>query len=864
MENKLIISLCDRIYENPIFQEDFELLVKNELRTKKLENGFSSEQIKKLLESATIMSLSRDNTYQKLAFKIAIFLLRQYKNKYKSLPFVTELILTRLGDLPTISHMYEIKDGHDYFSFFHDATDNELSYFGLPEVLAKKILNQYEVDSKNTWNLTNFQASVLRNLINKQNVSFSAPTSAGKSYIIHNYIAYKMFNSRQFSVIYIAPTKSLIAEVQKSIVEKLRKLPFDYRKVAVVNSADQLYTELYENVEKRVLVVTQERLQYILSHGLDFPVDLLVVDEAQKVKEEERGVILEEVVEDVTTKNPNAQTVFISPFIKNPEKFQSLFNLRDVISLSSSKTPVGQNIFYVSLTKDVAIVSLLSEELDRKIIEIEKIPIENDLPKAQFRIKSWVVNNLLRGQGNTLIYCNRPTECVKIADVIALDLGKIDISSELADAIEFMKKNVHEQYYLTDHLQSGIGYHYGRMPHFVRKVVKELFEEKKIDILCCTSTLLEGVNLPAKNIVLHKPKAGQTTPMDKFSVKNLAGRAGRLGRDYYGNIYCVDIENWKDGVDTFDDELETIQSSTEKTLSNNLEQLVEHLENYQVPEYGTRNVASVATSLIVRRLKNPGEDFGKILMMKYAKISSDDISRITNAVDSIIREISPLDVSIAIKNSTIDPRLQYELFKYLLKKDNLVLPPEPWFDTFYDDLLKIFKLIQEYFFKDDKKQSNYKYYTFVANQWIHQSSYKQILEHRIKFLEEKKGAKLTKSEINASIDRVDEILESTLKYNYTRGLRCYTDIAEFVIKKKDILGEYSKKLPDYLETGAYDDKVFLLLEVGLTRNNAIRIAHDIPEDIDTLPKCIDWLRSKREKIKKILHPLMYSELEELF
>ncbi len=92
------------------------------------------------------------------------------------------------------------------------------------------------------------------------------------------------------------------------------------------------------------------------------------------------------------------------------------------------------------------------------------------------------------------------------------------------------------------------------MPQFVRFYIKELFESKEIDLLCCTSTLLEGVNMPAKNIVLYSPKAGDE--MDRLSILNLAGRAGRLLKDYYGKIYCINVNEWKNGEDVFSEKLE--------------------------------------------------------------------------------------------------------------------------------------------------------------------------------------------------------------------------------------------------------------------------------------------------------------------
>ncbi|MDE2589367.1 MAG: hypothetical protein KGL95_06855, partial [Patescibacteria group bacterium] len=523
--------------------------------------------------------------------------------------------------------------------------------------------------------------------------------------------------------------------------------------------------------------------------------------------------------------------------------------------------PVGQNIFYINLKKNEAIVSLFSDEFGKELIELERISFPENIPTAQFRIKSWIVNNLVKDQGHTLVYCNRPHECVQVANEISVVRKTTDNSPEVDKAIDFLKSHVHEQYYLADHLKFRVGYHYGRMPQFVRFVVKELFDDRKIDFLCCTSTLLEGVNLPAKNIVLYKPKAGQQNPMDKFSIKNLAGRAGRLGKDYYGNIYCIDIDKWENGSDAFDEELESIESSVEKTLTFDSEFLIQHLQNYVTPEYGKKNVAAVATSLIVKQLKDPDGNFLFNLAKRYPKISNQDIEKIKSTLIKIAQDVSELDNNIMIRNCTIDPRLQYGLYVHLKKKANLVPPPEPWSEKFYDDLLKIFEMIQRFIFPDDMDISNYKYYAFVANQWINQQSYKRILENRLSFIQQQKKRKLTKSEINENIDRVDEILESILKYDYTRGLRCYCDIAEYVIRKRDLIIEYSRDLPEYLETGAHDKRVFLLLSVGLSRNSAITISHNMPDKIDTVPKCIAWLRENKTKIKDMVHELMYQELE---
>lgn len=864
MVNELVNPLCTKIFSNSDFINDYERLSKLEFTFKKTEEmTLSQQQIKKLVETAAIFSLSDKPDFQKLALKISILLLRQFKSKYANLPYALELILSRLGDLPTIRHMYQENDGKDYFSFFPESDNFELSFFKFPEIWERKILNQYQLGSEHFLNLTNFQATIFHNLLQGQNVSFSAPTSAGKSYIIHNYISDRVLKFDNYNVIYLVPTKSLITEVQSSIISILKKLPMNLWDVAVVNSAERLNSDQYLNVNKRILVLTQERLQHLLTKQPDLHVDLLVVDEAQKVKEEERGVTLEDAVNELIFRNPSIQTIFISPFIQNPNKFWEIFEIQNNIqSISTSKTPVGQNVFFITLQNNEALISLLLEEFDRKLIEIERIPLEK-IPTAKFRIKSLVVNNLLKEGDHTLVYCDRPFECRKIAEEISEDRDKFETTEELKEAIDFIKSHVHQDYYLADHLKSGVGYHYGKMPQFVRFVVRELFDNRQILYLCCTSTLLEGVNLPAKNIVLYKPKSGLQKAMDKFSIKNLAGRAGRLGKDYYGNIYCVNIKDWETGEGTFDEELENVESSIEKTLSLDIDYLIEHLKEYKIPDHGTRNVAAVATSLIVKQLKYPDKDFLLDLKKKYPLIPDEKIPVTKNLLVNISKNISKLDTEVILRNPSIDPRLQYDLYDYLRKPNNIVFPPAPAYENFYQDLEKIFDLLRKYIFKDKSEQA-IKFYAFVANGWILQRSYKAIIENRIRYLKGQPGKKsLDKPAINKIIDDIDEILESTLKFEFTRGLRCYCDIVKYIAERRGLIEPFSMDLPDYLETGAYDEKVFLLLDLGLSRNSAISISHKMSDNVRTSASAIEWLRDNKEKVRSILHPLMFKELERI-
>ena len=63
--------------------------------------------------------------------------------------------------------------------------------------------------------------------------------------------------------------------------------------------------------------------------------------------------------------------------------------------------------------------------------------------------------------------------------------------------------------------------------------------------------MIEGVNLSCRTIVVRGPKKGKSTPMEPHDFWNLAGRAGRWGDEFQGNIICIDATDqaiWPSGV----------------------------------------------------------------------------------------------------------------------------------------------------------------------------------------------------------------------------------------------------------------------------------------------------------------------------
>lgn len=881
--NQTIIDACRLSLHHKEFINDYLQLVRGELSFDGVtEPRLTAKQVSRLIDTASLFSLNDSNEqYQKLAFKIAMFLFIKYRDSYPIITFATELILTRLGDLPAIKAITKNKNAIDLFSFYPKTEDipsedsleidSPLVYVKFPEIVNRKNSNTIKVQEGLTLVLTNFQEKIYRLLREGKSIAFSAPTSAGKSYIIYNYIGERVKNSENFSAVYIAPTKALIAEVEAEIKKAIYSLGIKPSEFGIYMSANVLNLEEVRATRKKVVVMTQERLQEMLSNNLDFRVDLLVLDEAQKVAEKTRGVIIEDSVQELIAKNIGIQKVFISPYVGNLKKYEKIFGTYGVIPEQTYRSPVAQNFLKVKFTDRKVDVSLIAYELKSALQEyfvpLTSIPLKSNTKHLTIEERlAYVASRMIQSEEPTLVYCSTRPSCRTTAGLIGEQLKKPELSNALTTAIQFLEEHVHKDYYLIDALRNGLGYHYGKLPQFVRYYVRDLFENGKINILCCTSTLLEGVNLPARNMVLYDPKLGRAH-MDRLSLRNLAGRAGRLLMDYYGKVYCINQDEWKLKEDIFEDKPEEIESAAEKQLEVDAKALIKYLENQKALNIPVR-IKVLATSLMIKQIKYGNSRFLEGFIERNPEIEPAHIEKIATTLVKNAREVtSIIDREIILRNRGIDPRLQVELLREMERYTDVSVPC-PKNGSIDGDLLKlIFRRIYRILFQ--RTDERYSYHAALAAKWITQRPYSVLVDDKIRFSKKyQKEDEDDKTFHNRMIDDLDTDLEETLKFNYTKGLKLYVDLAlEVAARKPHRTYEICQELPILLEAGAFDKKVLILLEVGFSRNYAIDIFKYVQlfdGDFSDNLSCVDWLSNNYIRLKDAIRDrIIRKELREV-
>lgn len=806
-----IENLCQIVAQDPNFIEDYETILRQSILTGAgftvVQYQLDEEAVRKLLQSAAIFAQSENATWRQIAYRISVGAL-EYSTSLEGVNAASRLILARLGNYPAIK-----------FAFRGQAEPRTITAGIFYEIVGRQMDNTIAVGQRKAI-LTNMQKFVWDALVTGSSLALSAPTSAGKSFVLSSYIEQLKRKKPETNIVYLVPSRALISQVSSDLRNSDFEKAFEVTTVPLPVSSKQFATPIY--------VLTPERLQVLFHASPELSFDVAIVDEAHLIAEGSRGVILHSVLQDLQKRKSDTQFLFSSPQVREPKVFGEVVGKNTIKVFKTKDSPVAQNIILLtgSSTDNQKIdVSLWREGLTTPLTEINTvIPIYNSYDR--FVYLSWVL-----GQGSqSLIYAEGPATCEEIAFKIK-DLGLDPITAEIVSQSPiaekttrvrkelgaFAKEAVHPSYILAETVERGVGFHYGRMPPLLRGAVESAFSEGHLDYIVCTSTLLQGVNLPARNIFMQNPHKGEDYPIESVDFWNLAGRAGRLGKDFQGNVFLVDYNEWE-STPLAGSKDEPVKSSLESTITDYSAELLEYLLATDKPSGESPHLEATFSKLLRDYRQGQLDE----TLSRLHDLSPQTKTSIVSALDAAEKIIN-LKTETLNASPQISGFRQQQLYDYMINKiakegPDYLIPAHPsaaWKDAIAK-LRPVFARVHKYL--ELKSGMHHTYWAPLALRWMRGEPLPVIIDDSIKY-HKKQGRKRSNSTV---IREVLTEIESTLRFKYVNLLSCYGAVLKEALIDSGH-AEYVAKIPAltlYLELGAASQTMIQFISLGLSRHTA--------------------------------------------
>ncbi len=334
----------------------------------------------------------------------------------------------------------------------------------------------------------------------EKNFLLASGTASGKTLVATLATVKKVVEGKK--VIYLAPLRALAFEK----FQELSKLPF---RVAVSMGDYDSNDSWLGNYD--IIVCTYEKLDSLIRHRPAWLTDvgLVVFDEIHEMGNRA-------VIETLLVKLRGRQILGLSATVGNAEEMAEWLGAELLVS-------------------DFRPVPLREGVLEgRKLVFSDS---EEPLKSEKSGIEGIIEDSLKRGY-QVLIFANTRREAESVADRAAKltqksvkEKEKLElIAHEVETALSTPTRQCRR---LANAIRNGSAFHHAGLVNEQRILVENAFREGLIRVLASTVTLVAGLNLPSRRVVIKNPKWYRGWwPVSLY--KQAAGRAGRPGYDREG------------------------------------------------------------------------------------------------------------------------------------------------------------------------------------------------------------------------------------------------------------------------------------------------------------------------------------------
>ncbi|MCU4719148.1 ATP-dependent DNA helicase [Halapricum hydrolyticum] len=368
-----------------------------------------------------------------------------------------------------------------------------------------------------------------------ENLVASIPTASGKTLIAE--LAMLASVARGGKALYIVPLRALASEKHAEFEQ------FEQYGLDVGVSTGNYESEGGWLAGKDVIVATSEKVDSLVRNGAPWLDDLtcVVADEVHLVDDGERGPTLEVTLAKLRRITADLQTVALSATIGNAGE---LADWLDAELLDSEWRPIdlkkGVHYGQALHLEDGSQQELRVRDGEKQTAAIVRDTLEPDRDE----------DGAVREEGgSSLVFVNsrRNAEAAagRLAGVVSEYLGPeerealADVAEEIRDVSDTETSDD-----LADAVADGAAFHHAGLSRGHRELVEEAFRDRLIKVVSATPTLAAGVNTPSRRVIVrdwrrYDGTAGGMQPLSVLEVHQMMGRAGRPGRDPYGEAVLI-------------------------------------------------------------------------------------------------------------------------------------------------------------------------------------------------------------------------------------------------------------------------------------------------------------------------------------
>ncbi|MEN5195772.1 helicase-related protein [Sphingobacterium faecium] len=360
----------------------------------------------------------------------------------------------------------------------------------------------------------------------------SASTSFGKTHLVFDIIKKMEYEN----VVLIFPTIALLSEN----LERLASSE-NYQYFLDTYNIHTL-SEVPELGKKNLFIYTPERFLSFIEKRVDqIQFDFAFVDEVYKI---DNDYIIDEVVRenerDVAYRlavfyslKPEVDVLLAGPYIDFHQHNSTGYNASFDRFLSENQIQLIDYNNYEIVNKSFSDIKGKSQyTIDEELT----LNFESNNKEERF---IEIVKSIIGIRQNSIVYCYSISSVESYAKKLIASkiLSKHD-SLDYSDFITHVTDNFSSEWTVIEALKNGIGIHHGLVPKYLQKEIVTLFNMNQLKVLISTTTITEGVNTSAKNLVVMHSKKGNKE-LKKFDAKNIAGRAGRFLFHYSGRVIVL-------------------------------------------------------------------------------------------------------------------------------------------------------------------------------------------------------------------------------------------------------------------------------------------------------------------------------------